>query len=570
MKSATRIACTVAMLLAAVAPAPWAHGEGDTPRGTSPKKLGEVNFQVSCNAAAQGEFNQAMALFHSFWFNPAIKSFSQVLQHDPECGMANWGIAIMSTGNPFAWPPNPNALKAGAAAMAEAQRVGAKSERERDYIAALGAFFKDWETIDHRARAVAFEKAMEGVAARYPQDDEAQVLYALALNVTAVPTDKTFANQLKAAGILEPLFKKYPNHPGIAHYLIHTYDYAELAEKGLPSARAYAGIALSVPHALHMPSHIFSRVGLWRDMVEGNRASYLAAKAELKETTLGIGTYDALHAMDYMVFGHLQQAQDKAARTLLDEVSAIRKVNVENFVAAYAFAAIPSRYALERGDWQQAAALKLSPADLSWNKFPQAEAILVFARGLGAARIGDVAAARKDVERLQALKEAMTAAKIGYWAGQTDFQIKTVSAWIALAEKRDNEAVRMMHAAAEVEEASDKHPVTPGNVVPSRELLGEMLIALNQPAQALTEFERSLKRDPNRFRGIYGAARAAEASGNRQAARDYYAKLQILTADRDTERPELAQAKAFLAKQSSRLARIEINKGDIQDFRERG
>ncbi len=570
MKSATRIACTVAMLLAAVAPAPWAHGEGDTPRGTSPKKLGEVNFQVSCNAAAQGEFNQAMALFHSFWFNPAIKSFSQVLQHDPECGMANWGIAIMSMGNPFAWPPNPNALKAGAAAMAEAQRVGAKSERERDYIAALGAFFKDWETIDHRARAVAFEKAMEGVAARYPQDDEAQVLYALALNVTAVPTDKTFANQLKAAGILEPLFKKYPNHPGIAHYLIHTYDYAELAEKGLPSARAYAGIALSVPHALHMPSHIFSRVGLWRDMVEGNRASYLAAKAELKETTLGIGTYDALHAMDYMVFGHLQQAQDKAARTLLDEVSAIRKVNVENFVAAYAFAAIPSRYALERGDWQQAAALKLSPADLSWNKFPQAEAILVFARGLGAARIGDVAAARKDVERLQALKEAMTAAKIGYWAGQTDFQIKTVSAWIALAEKRDNEAVRMMHAAAEVEEASDKHPVTPGNVVPSRELLGEMLIALNQPAQALTEFERSLKRDPNRFRGIYGAARAAEASGNRQAARDYYAKLQILTADRDTERPELAQAKAFLAKQSSRLARIEINKGDIQDFRERG
>ncbi|MGH7405655.1 MAG: hypothetical protein ACREJA_07245, partial [Candidatus Methylomirabilales bacterium] len=444
MKSATRIACTVAMLLAAVAPAPWAHGEGDTPRGTSPKKLGEVNFQVSCNAAAQGEFNQAMALFHSFWFNPAIKSFSQVLQHDPECGMANWGIAIMSMGNPFAWPPNPNALKAGAAAMAEAQRVGAKSERERDYIAALGAFFKDWETIDHRARAVAFEKAMEGVAARYPQDDEAQVLYALALNVTAVPTDKTFANQLKAAGILESLFKKYPNHPGIAHYLIHTYDYAELAEKGLPSARAYAGIALSVPHALHMPSHIFSRVGLWRDMVEGNRASYLAAKAELKETTLGIGTYDALHAMDYMVFGHLQQAQDKAARTLLDEVSAIRKVNVENFVAAYAFAAIPSRYALERGDWQQAAALKLSPADLSWNKFPQAEAILVFARGLGAARIGDVAAARKDVERLQALKEAMTAAKIGYWAGQTDFQIKTVSAWIALAEKRDNEAVRMM------------------------------------------------------------------------------------------------------------------------------
>jgi tetratricopeptide (TPR) repeat protein len=487
-----------------------------------------------------------MALFHSFWFDPAIKSFSKVLEHDPECGMAHWGIAILSMGNPFAWPPNPKALKAGAAALAEAQRVGAKSERERNYIAALAVFFKDWETTDHRPRAVAFEKAMEAVAVRYPEDVEAQILYALVLDATAIPTDKTFANPLKAAGILEPLFKKYPKHPGVTHYLIHTYDYAELAEKALPAARAYASIAPSVPHALHMPSHIFARLGLWREMVDSNRASYLAAKAELEETTLGIGTYDALHAMDYLVFGHLQQAQDKAAKQLLDEVAAIRQVNVENFVAAYAFAAIPARFALERGDWKQAAALELSPSDLAWNKFPQAEAILVFARGLGAVRSGDVAAARQDLQSLQTLQEAMTAAKIAYWVGQTDFQIKTLSAWIALAEKRQDEAVQWMRVAAEAEEASDKHPVTPGNVVPSRELLGEMLMALNQPAQAFAEFERSLKRDPNRFRGIYGAARAAEAAGNRQAARDYYAKLQALTADRDTERPELVHAKALL------------------------
>ncbi len=545
MKKADGIAWMLAIMLIAGASGAWAHEERG-PQNGEPEKLGEVNFPVSCNAAAQQEFNRAMALFHSFWFDPAKKSFSRVLQHDPECGMAHWGIAIMSMGNPFAWPPNPNALKAGAAAMAEAQRVGAKSERERDYIGALGAFFKDSETTEHRPRAVAFETATEAVAARYPQDIEAQILYALVLNVTALPTDKSFANQLKAAAILEPLFRKYPNHPGVAHYLIHTYDYAELAEKGIPAARAFAGIAPSVPHALHMPSHIFSRVGLWREIVEGNRISYLAAKNELAEKTLDIGTYDALHAMDYMLFGHLQQAQDKAAKKLLDEVAAIRKVNVENFVAAYAFAAIPSRFALERGDWKQAAALKLSPADLSWNKFPQAEAILVFARGLGAARIGDVAAARKDVERLQALKEAMTAAKIGYWAGQTDFQIRIVNAWIAHAENRHGEAVQLMRAAAELEEASDKHAVTPGNIVPSRELLGEMLIALKQPAQALTEFERSLKRDPNRFRGVYGAARAAEASGNRKAAKDYYAKLQILTADRDTERPELVHTKTFL------------------------
>ncbi|MEN6584661.1 MAG: hypothetical protein ABFE02_01240 [Sulfuricella sp.] len=543
----TTSAWILALALVAGTTGAWAH-EGHEPPSGEPEKLGEVNFAVSCNAAAQQEFNRAMALFHSFWFDPAKKSFAKVLADDPECGMAYWGIAIMSMGNPLAWPPSPSALTAGATASAEAQRVGAKTQRERDYIAALAVFFKDRDTTEHRPRALALESAMESVAVRYPDDAEAQILYALMLNVTALPTDKTFAKQLKAAAILEPLFKKYPNHPGIAHYLIHTYDYADLAEKGLPFARAYAGIAPSVPHALHMPSHIFSRAGLWREMVESNQASYRAAKAELSEKTLDIGTYDALHAMDYMVFGHLQQAQDKAAKQLLDEVAAIRKVNVENFVAAYAFAAIPSRFALERSDWKQAAALKLSPAGLAWDKFPQAEAVLIFARGLGAARIGDVAAARKDVERLQALKETMTAARIGYWAGQTEFQIRTVNAWIAYAEKRNDEALLLMRAAAELEEASDKHPVTPGNVVPSRELLGEMLMALKQPAQALTEFERSLKRDPNRFRGIYGAAHAAEVSGNRTAARAYYVKLQALSAERDTERPELASAKAFLAR----------------------
>jgi tetratricopeptide (TPR) repeat protein len=547
MKKTAGIIWMLMMLLIVATPGAYAHEEGG-PQAGGPEKLGEVNFPVSCSAAAQKEFNRAMALFHSFWFDPAKKSFSKVLELDSGCGMAHWGIAIMTMGNPYAWPPNPNALNAGAAAMAEAQRVGAGSGRERDYIAALGAFFKDWQTTDHRSRALAFEKAMEGVAARYPQDLEAQILYALVLGVTAQPTDKTFSNQLKAANILEPLFKKYPNHPGIAHYLIHTYDYAELAEKGLPAARAYAGIAPSVPHAMHMPSHIFSRLGLWREMVEGNRLSYLAAKAELKESTLGIGTYDALHAMDYMVFGHLQQAQDKAAMRQAEEVGAIRKVNVENFVAAYAFAAIPSRIALERSDWKQAAALELSPGDLAWSKFPQAEAVLVFARGIGAARSGDLDLARKDLMRLRTLKDAMKIDRITYWAEQTDIQIETVKAWIALAEKRNDEAVQLMRAAAEAEEASDKHPVTPGNVLPSRELLGEMLMMLNKTSQAFTEFERSLKRDPNRYRGIYGAASAAEASGNLKAARAYYEKLESLTTDRDTERPELVYARAFLMK----------------------
>ena len=552
MKITKSVVWILVLLLGFAISEGWAqHSEHGTQREAPPKQLGHVNFPVSCNPAARNDFNRAMALFHSFWFDPAKEEFAKVLRHDPECGMAHWGIAMMSMGNPFAWPPNPNALKGASAAIADAQRVGAKSERERDYIGVLAAFLKDWETRDHRTRIVAFEKAMESLVAKYPTDDEAQILYALVLNATALPTDKTFGNQLKAGAILEPLFKKYPHHPGVAHYLIHTYDYAELAERGLPAARAYARIAPAVPHALHMPSHIFSRVGLWSEMIDSNGASYLAAKNELQKTTLGVGTYDALHAMEYMVFAHLQQAQDVAAKRYLDEVAAIRKVNVENAVAAYAFASIPARFALERGDWQQAAALKLMPADLAWSKFPQAEAIIVFARGLGAARIGDVAGARRDAERLKALKDAMTTTRMVYWADQADIQIKTVEAWIALAEKRHPEAVQLMRAAADAEDASDKHPVTPGNAAPSRQLLGEMLMTLDSPVEAFGEFERCLKRDPNRFRSIFGAARAAEISGNWEVARAYYARLQTLASNSDTNRPELTRAKAFL-KRSAR------------------
>jgi tetratricopeptide (TPR) repeat protein len=523
----------------------FAHEDGTSPAGTL-ASLGEVNFPVSCTPPAQQEFNRAMALFHSFWFDPAKASFTKVLQLDPDCGMAHWGLAIMAMGNPFTWPTNPNAAAAGAPAAAAASRVGAKSERERDYIAGLNRLFQDWETTAFRSRAIAFEQAMEALAAKYPDDEEAQILYALALNITALPMDKSFANQLKAATILEPLVKKYPNHPGAVHYLIHTYDYAELAEKGLAAARAYANIAPAVPHALHMPSHIYARVGHWQDMVESNRASYLAAKDELKGDTLGIGAYDALHAMDYMVFGQLQQAQDHAAGAVVAEAAAIRQVNVENFPAAYALAAMPARYTLERGDWAGAANLRLTPPNLAWHKFPHAEAILVFARGIGAARSGDLDSARTALARLQSLQEAMLAARMDYWPGQADFQIKAVAAWIALAEQRNDEALQLMQAAADTEDASDKHPVTPGNVLPSRELLGEMLLLLDQPTAALAEFERSLRRDPNRFRGLYGAARAAAAGNQHASAREYYDKLLLLVAAHDTDRPEIAEAKAYL------------------------
>ena len=532
---------TLSFSLLACLPNASAHEEDEAPY-TGKEKLGKVEFVVSCNAAAQAEFNRGMALFHSFWFDPATRSFKKVLEHDPGCGMAQWGMAFMAIGNPFAWPANPKAMQAGASAIAEAERTGAKSERERAYITALAGFFRDWESVPHRTRAVALQKAMEALAARYPDDDEAQILHALMLDATALPTDKTFANQLRAAAILEPMFRKHSEHPGVAHYLIHSYDYAELAEKGLPSARVYAGIAPSVPHALHMPSHIYSRVGLWPDMVEGNRRSYQAAKAELADQTLGIGAYDALHAMDYMVFGELQQAREQAAAKIVQETAGIQKVNVENFPAAYAFAAIPSRFALERRDWKAAANLKLSPANLAWEKFPQAEAILVFSRALGAARMGDLAAARRDQQRLEELKAAMLAAKVAYWPSQADFQIKSIAAWTAFGEHRHEEGLRLMREAADMEEASDKHPVTPGNVVPSRQLLAEMLVEAGRPADALAEFQRSLSRDPNRYRTIAGAAHAALAVGDKVAAQKYFDQLLSVAAHADTKRPELAEA----------------------------
>lgn len=523
------------------------HGDMHAQPGKPPEALGQVNFTVQCDAAAQKEFNRGMALFHSFWFEPAKQSFADVLRKDPACGMAHWGIALMSLGNPFAWPASPAAMKAGATSAASAQTVGARNQRERDYISALQALFLNWETTEHRPRVVAFEKAMGEVAARYPEDDEAKILHALLLDATALPADKTYANQLKAAALLEPLLSKYPDHPGVAHYLIHTYDYTALAGKGLPAARLYADIAPSVPHALHMPSHIFSRVGSWKEMVEGNRASYRAAKNELSEKTLSIGTYDALHAMDYLVFGELQQARDKAAKAVVDEVAKIQTVNVENFVAAYALAAVPARYAVERNDWKRAATLQLSPANLAWQKFPQAEAVLVSTRGLAAARTGAVPAARKDLVRLATLKEAMTTAKIGYWPGQTDFQMKAIEAWIALDEKDPERALQLMRGAADEEEASDKHPVTPGSIIPMRELLAEMLLQIGQPGAALAEFERSLVREPNRFRSIYGAAVAAEAANNSETAKQYYGKLRSLTAEADTRRQEMKRANAFLA-----------------------
>jgi hypothetical protein len=451
--------------------------------------------------------------------------------------MAHWGVAMTRLGNPFNWPPGPQAIEEGWAAVEKARVAGGKTPREQAYIAAIEVFYNDAEKIDHRTRALAYERAMEQLSRTYPDDREAAIFYALALNATAPPTDKTYANQLKAAEILEQIFAAYPSHPGVAHYLIHSYDYPPIAQRGLAAARRYASIAPAAPHALHMPAHIFTRRGFWQESIDSNRASAASTKNHREK----------LHAMDYLTYAYLQLAQDQAARRVLDDMQALENINVEHFVSAYALAAMPSRYALERRQWTEAAALTLPYSDFPWRRFPQSEAVLVFARALGAARSGNVEAARRDLTRLQELRDALAAAKLGYWQEQVDIQHQVVNAWVTLAQGQRDAALQGMRAAADRENATEKATVTPGPIIPARELLGEMLLAVHEPQLALQAFETSMQIEPNRFWGLYGAAQAAELAGDRDKARTYYTQLLTLAKHADSERPALATIRAFLA-----------------------
>jgi len=516
-------------------------------QGKTAERLGTVRFVTSCASAVQPQFDRAVALLHSFHLDAAVGAFTEVATADPACGMAHWGVAMAWLGNPLAAPPSARGLKEGWAAVEKAKAAGAKTPRELEYIAAIETLYRDADKVDHRTRALAYEKQMEQLSARYPTDREAAVFYALALNITLDPNDKTYANQLKAAGILEKVFAEQPNHPGVAHYLIHSYDFPPIAAKGLPAAKRYASIAPAAPHALHMPSHIFTRVGSWQESIETNRASAKAAAETLAAggSQTGLRSYEGLHAYDYMMYGYLQLARDREARALVEEVTATRKLNVDHFAGAFALAAIPARYALERGQWADAATLTPTPSDLAWNRFPQAESIVWFARGLGAARSGNPVRAREDLARIEALRDALTAAKSLYWAHQSEVQRLAVAAWIARADGRNEEALSLMRASAEAEDATEKHPVTPGSIKPARELLGEMLIDLGQPAAALKEFEASHKVEPNRFQGLYGAARAAELAGDGEKARAYYGRLVSLGKAADGDRPEIKKAKSF-------------------------
>jgi tetratricopeptide (TPR) repeat protein len=526
------------------------HKEGD------PTRLGKVHFPISCGPVAQKKFDAALAMLHSFWYAKSEQAFSAIAASDPACAMAHWGVA-MSHFHQIWYAPPPDDLKAGAAAIETARAASRKTKRESDWIEALAVYFKDSETVDHVTRFLAYEQAMADLAAKYPDDREARISYALTLNgvALALPPDKTYARQKKAGEILGPIFREMPQHPGVAHYIIHSYDFPTLADRGLDAARRYAKIAQDSPHALHMPSHIFTRLGLWEDSILSNIDSATAARKDVERSIPGARSFDELHAMDYLAYAYLQSGRDTEARKVLETAASAAKFDKENFAAAYALTAIPARLALERRDWGAATSIELRPASFPWSKFPYTEATVVFARATGFARSGNAARARIEIEQLEKLRDSLKSAGNVFWADTVEITRLESAAWLARAEKKDAEAVELMKSAAVLEDSTDKHPVTPGPILPAREQLGDLLVELGRAAEALVEYRADLTASPNRLNGLYGAARAARLSGDDRAARGYYEKVLALLAKADGARTELAEARAYLGGKTVSRAR---------------
>lgn len=496
--------------------------------GLAQKKLGKVTFPTSCDARVQPQFERAVAMLHSYWFTEARKVLDAVIAQDASCAMAYWGLAVNYLGNSLAAAPSLKDITAASEALDKARAIGAKTQRERDWIEAISSYYRDHDKLPLNARLAAYTTAMEQMTQRYPDDFEAWVYYALMLQASAPKTDKSYASQLKSAEILERLFKQNPDHPGVAHYLVHAYDYPPLADKGIKIAGLYARLAPAAPHARHMPSHIYSMVGMWEESIASNRSAL-----EIQP--------DYHHATDFTVYAHLQLAQDARAKALVDAVAALPRREYPNIGNFTAVTAVPARYALERADWAGAAALPVMSTGRA-----QADALTRFARGLGMARSGDLAGAKREIQALQELRSSLEKSSQSYWADRTEEQILAVSAWVALAEGARDQAAKLMRAAADNEDGSIKHVAMENRLYPMRELLGDLLLQMGQAAPALREYEASLKETPNRYRGFYGAARAAEAAGDRQKAVGYFEKVVALSKNADTARPELARAKAFL------------------------
>jgi tetratricopeptide (TPR) repeat protein len=510
---------------------------------TPAQDLGRVNFKTSCTPAAQEKFDRGVALVHNFFYPDSVAAFTEAAAADPQCAIAYWGIAISHRPNPLVLPLAAAALKNGLDAVTKGKTIAAKTDRERDWLAAIEHYYKDYDKVDQTTRGLAYEKAMEQLMQKYPDDVEAAIFYSLALNETALPSDKTYAKLLKAGAILEKIAQTLPEHPGVLHYTIHSYDYAPLAQRGIAAANKYAKVAPAAPHARHMPAHIYSMVGLWTESVASNATSLVAAREQAARTWPGASHPAESHMLDFTQYALLQMGQEKRAKQVVDENSAIKKLGFEYVVGYTGLAAVPARYALERQAWKEAAVL-----EPRGSQFPQAEAITHFARALGSARSGDLAAADQGVAKLKELRIALERANQSYWAEQVEIQVLGASAWIAQAKGQRDEALKFMRAAADLEDGSEKHVAMENRLYPMRELLGDLLMAQQQPVQALKEYETANESTPNRLRGLYGAAKAAEGARQQDKARTYFSKLVDLTKDADTERPEIREAKAFLAR----------------------
>ncbi len=514
--------------------------------GSENGQFGTVAFGLSCSEKVRANFNLATSLLHSFEYTEAEKVFAKVIDEDPECVMAYWGVA-MSNFHPLWAQPNQIELQKGSKVIALGRSIiEDKSMRESDYLEAIAAIYDQWESLDYKTRVLKFEKASEQVLKNFPDDNEAAIFYALALRASADPTDKTFANQRKSGKILEAIFAKEPNHPGIAHYIIHTYDYPELAELALPAARKYASIAAASAHAQHMPSHIFTRLGLWDESIQSNLNSISAAQCYAQNMNIKGHWDEELHGLDYLIYAYLQKANDDKAKEQMEYFKTIHEVFPKNFKDAYSFAAIPARYALERKNWIEAAQLELDPVDFPWEKFLWEKANVNFGRLLGSVHTNKLDAARIELWELKSIHEKLIEAKENRQANFVLIQIKASEGWIKLSEGKKAEAISLMSNAADMEDATEKDPVTPGEVIPARELLGDMYLEMGQFAKALEAYEADLKRHSKRFNGLYGAGLAAEKLGDNNKARLYYDQL-IVTVDPSAKgRPELERVKKFV------------------------
>ncbi|MGX5819604.1 hypothetical protein ACWKWU_15515 [Chitinophaga lutea] len=475
--------------------------------GPPQSQLGNVTFPVSMPEAQATQFLLGLKLLHSFEYDEAEKVFAGIVRADPSGYMGYWGIA-MSNFHPLWSPPLPAELEKGAAAIALAQKLPPPTAREGRYLDAINAFYKDYKNVPHRTRCQRFEQAMDELQAAYPEDKEARILYALALDAAADPTDKTYVKQKKAGDILTALYKQYPDHPGVVHYLIHSYDIPGLAQNALPAARRYAELAPSSAHALHMPSHIFTRLGMWPDCVRSNREAAASAQCYAEQSGIKGHWDEELHCLDYMIYGYLQERDNQRAQEVLQYLYSIREVHPTNFKVAYAFAAIPARVVLENKDWSKAAALVPPQANFNWNDYPWQSAMIHFAKALGAIHTNDKALATQEMTRLQHIYDTLAAQQDDYKASQVAVQLLIARAWQQASAGQPDSAVAMMERAASKEDITEKHPVTPAEVLPAREQLGDLLLSLGRPREAIVAYEASLKKNPNRFNSLDGMAKA--------------------------------------------------------------